>query len=892
MKVVRIRTLDGPNVFTHDPVVILTLDVAEFDGRETCEFPGLTETLLQVLPGLADHTCSRGYPGGFVERLLEGTYLGHVVEHVAIELGQPSGATGNYGKTVRTPEPRCYDVVVQSRIHAVTRHLLEQAAVGVEALARGDAWKVESVLEEASRLAAKTDLGPSTRAIVDAAAARGIPWFRLNDHSLVQLGYGSQRRLIEAAMTDRTSAVALDIVQDKAQTKDMLARAFIPVPEGRTVTDADAAVAAFEDIGRGGPVVVKPLDGSQGKGVSVGVGLVDEVRQAFAEARRYSANVVVEEALTGDDYRLLVVGGRLVAASRRSPPCVTGDGTRTVAELVAEANKDARRGEGHERPLTKMRLDDAARCCLRKQGLEVSAVPAAGVQVRLRENANLSTGGTAADVTDVVHSDVRSMCERAARVVGLDICGVDLVSPDITRPPGRGTGIVELNTSPGLRMHMHPGTGAPRAVAGAIVDEIFPPGHNGRIPIVSITGTNGKTTVARLVAHALASTGARVGLTTTDGVWIDGTAVARGDMTGPRSARVVLGDPLVDAAVLETARGGIVRAGLGYDWSDVGVVTNIQLDHVGQDGIESLEDIVRIKSLVAERVKRGGTLVLNADDSVVMQLPDQPRIARLEHEVRLFSVYPNHVKVRRHVASGGTAYIPWRGWVVEQSAAGQTPIVEIRTVPVALGGAAHFLLSNVIAAVAACRASGVDAARIAAAFREFSPHVHNEGRSNLYEIPRGYVLVDYGHNPAALDAIGHLAARWVGRRVSGVVGLPGDRADWLLQEAARVAARAFDRIILREDEDLRGRVKGEVPLLLRDAISREAPGRECLLVEDEAWALRAAIDTMEDGEVVVAFYEHLDKIREVLEERGATPAARVEPVRVSEDGVFRIVRRA
>jgi cyanophycin synthetase len=890
MQIIGTRTIDGPNVFTHRPIVLMTLDLQDLHERESCDLPGFVDRLIERVPGLSEHVCGKGYPGAFVERLREGTYLAHVVEHVAIEWGQATAATGNYGKTVRSGRPHCFDVVVTSCVHQATRHLLHAAVAFVDATVRGEAFDTAGVIAAAQRRVDHTRLGPSTQAIVDAAARRNIPWKRLDEESLVQLGYGRHRRLVRSTVGESTSAIAVEIAQDKASTKAMLARAFIPVPEGMVVASEEEALAAFDEIGA--PVVLKPLDGNQGKAVSVAVRSHDEVRTAFQLAHAISPHVILEQMLVGNDYRVVVIGGRVVAASRREPPAVTGDGTRTVRELVAIANQDPRRGEGHEKPLTAIRLDDTALVHLRTQGLDPESVPEEGRTVWLRESANLSTGGTAEDVTEQVHPEVCRVCERAARVVGLDICGVDLMTPDISQPLGPSSGIVELNAGPGIRMHHHPSAGAPRDVGAAIVDLLFPGGHNGRIPLIAVTGTNGKTTVARMVAHALQLARHRVGLTTTDGVWIGGAQVAAGDMTGPRSAQVVLSDPSVDAAVLETARGGIVRSGLGYDWSDVGIMTNIQLDHIGQDGIETLDDLAHIKSLVLERVREGGTLVLNADDAHVMRLMDHPRVRKLPRDVRLFSAYPNHVNVRRHLAGGGTAYFPRRGWIVEGAGAAEQALVEIATIPAVLGGAAQHQLTNALAAIAACRAQGLKADQLAWSFRTFDAHAHNQGRGNLYHVGQGYVLIDYGHNPAAFDAVGQMSARWLGRRVTAIVGVPGDRADWVIEEAARAAARAFDRVIVREDADRRGRDKGEVPGLLCAAIASHAPSRVCQVVASETAALRLAVQSMNPNEVIVVFYEDLQEVQDTLAELGAVPAQILEPLRFQEDGTLSASRRA
>jgi cyanophycin synthetase len=725
MKIESIRTLAGPNVYTHRPALLMTLDLKDLAGLESRELAGFNERLTALLPGLEAHHCSKGHAGGFVERLHEGTYFGHVVEHAALELTALAGVGVTHGKTRAEREPNLYNVVVEYRAERATRFLLERAVALVEALARGRQFPLEETVAEARRVVARTELGPSTRAIVEAAERRGIPWTRLGEGSLVQLGWGVHRKFIQAAVSSQTSAVAADAACDKDLTKLLLARAAVPVPAGRVVETEEEALAAFDELGA--PVVVKPLDGRQGKGVSLNLSSADEVRAAFKLALEFSGAVLVEELLRGRNYRVLVVGGRMVAASERLPCHVRGDGERTIAELIEDANRNPLRGEGHEKPLTKIAADEIVVAHLARHGLALGDVPAAGEVVSLRDGINLSTGGTARDVTDDVHPSFKSLCERAARAVGLDICGIDLVAEEISAPFKKGSGgVIELNASPGLRMHQHPTEGEPRDAGRAIVEMLYPEG-DGRIPVISVTGTNGKTTVARMIAHVLASTGLRVGLTTSDGIWIGGERITEGDTTGPRSARAVLSDPTVEAAVLETARGGITRRGLGYDWSDVAVLTNIQPDHFGQDGIESLEDLVFIKSLVAERVRDGGTLILNADDERLARLLEIPRVAEGEKRVAYFSLRAEHVVLRKPTGVGGAAYFVREGFVVEAVGQNRSRVLRLADVPATLGGAAEFQAANVLACVAACRARGVARERIAAALETFEPVARIEG---------------------------------------------------------------------------------------------------------------------------------------------------------------------
>jgi cyanophycin synthetase len=875
MRTGKIRVIPGPNVYSYRPVLVMKLYLEELTGRESCEIAGFNERLLALLPGVRTHHCAKGRPGGFVERLEEGTYFGHVVEHAALEMMELVGVGTNHGKTRSAGGRGAYHVVVECQAEKGTEFLLRAAVELVAALVKGEPYPLEEALEEARRIVARTELGPSTRAIVEAAERRGVPWSRVGEGSLIQLGYGRHRRFVEAAMTSSTSAIGVDIASDKELTKTLLAAASIPVPQGVLVASEEEAVEAFSDLGA--PVVVKPYDGCQGKGVALNLRTEREVRQAFRAAREYSSRVLVEELLQGRDYRVLVVGGKVTAASERVPAHVVGDGRHTVGELIEFENRNPERGEDHDKSLTKIKVDAAVTELLAKSGLSLEAIPAEGERVLLRECANLSTGGTARDVTALVHPEVARMCERAARIVGLDVCGLDLILDDIAEPPRpAGNGVVEINAAPGLRMHTSPSEGEARDVGRAIIEAVYPPGAPSRIPVISVTGTNGKTTITRMIAHAIAKTGKTVGMTTTDGIYIGGERILKGDTTGPRSARAVLSDPAVDVAVLETARGGIVRGGLAYDWSDVAVLSNIRLDHLGQDNIRSLDDLLYVKSLVAERVKEGGTLILNADDERLASLMDIPRVKRIPKNVVYFSLHPLHVLIRRHLDAGGRALLYDHGWIVEAEGAAYARVCRAADIPATMGGVASYQVANALAALAAGRAYGLSRDAVAAALKTFRAAEHNAGRGNLYRVAEGYVFVDYGHNPDAFEAVGRLAAAWEGRRVTGVVGVPGDRNDEVVEQAGRAAARAFHRLIVKEDKDLRGRRPGEVAELLRRAARDEVPGQECRVIHDETEAVRAAIAEMQPGEVVAVFFEKFEPVSRVLAEHQAAPADRVE----------------
>jgi cyanophycin synthetase len=876
MRVDKIRTIPGPNIYTHMPVLVTTVYLEELTDRESYEVPGFVDRLLKLLPGLDEHYCSRGRRGGFVERLHEGTYFAHTIEHVALELSGLAGVPVHFGRARYAGQPGAYFVVVEYKAEHAMRFLLNVAVELVSALVAGDPFPLDEKLREAERIAGQTELGPSTRAIVDAAARRGIPWFRIGDGSLVQLGYGKNRKHIQAAVCDQTRAVAMEVAGDKELTKILLEQASIPVPRSITVETWTDAVDAFSRIG--GAVVVKPLDGRQGQGVSLNLTTPEEVAHAFHIAKEFSSHVLVEELFVGRNYRVLVIGNRMVAASERHPAHVFGDGRHTVAELIGIANRDPLRGEGHEKPLTRIEIDSILLAHLEKTCLSLDHIPHVGSMVILREGINLSTGGTARDVTDIVHESVARMCERAARVIGMDVCGIDLVLKDIAEPLREDSGgIIELNASPGLRMHLYPSEGQPRDVGGAIVDMLYPEDAPARIPLISITGTNGKTTVTRMIGHAISRTGAAVGMTTTDGIYINGECIVEGDTTGPHSARTVLADPLVEVAVLETARGGITRRGLGYDWSDIAVLTNIRPDHLGQDGIESVEDLVYIKSLVAERVREGGTLILNADDEHLARLMEIPRVNRVPKRVVYFSLRDNHLLIKRHLSAGGTAYFIRDGWIVEADGEVERCVVHVAEIPATMGGFAEFNMANALACVAAARAYGLSAEQTVQGLMTFRPVEHNAGRMNLYQVGGGYVLLDYGHNPAALESVCRLTKQWHGYNVTGVIGAPGDRCDELIEEAGRIASGGFNRVVIKEDDDKRGRAPGEVAQMLWRAVKDRAPERDCHVVLNEREAVERELQRIGEGDIVVVFYDKIESIKAALMAAGAVPASGIDP---------------
>ncbi|MET7395251.1 cyanophycin synthetase [Dactylosporangium sp. NPDC005572] len=869
MRIESSRRLRGPNRYLARPVQITRVHLEDLTERESCDVPGFPERLLALLPGLEEHHCAAGEPGGFVKRLYGGTYFGHTAEHVSIELSNRIGRAVNFGRTVGTPDPHEYDVITECPLDEpldsdLAERLLALAIDVVHAVVDGREPETHEPLDRLHRRYEREKSGPSTNAIAEAARRRGIPVERIGELSLLRLGYGRHRRLVWAALTDQTSAIGVDIAADKELTRQLLGEAGVPVPAGGPAATPEEALELFAELGA--PVVVKPRAGRQGQHVFLGLQDADSVLRAFSAATADGGDAVVERQLGGRDYRVLTVEGRIVAAAERVAAHVVGDGVTDIAGLIERANEDPRRGDGHARPLTRLAVDDVARTLLDRQGLAPADVPAAGRTVWLRDNANLSTGGTAEDVTQIVHPSVADLCRRVSGLVGLDIAGIDLRLPaiDAELPPAGAAGIggvIEVNAAPGLRMH----AGA-HDVGGAVVDALFPAGTPARVPIVSITGTNGKTTVARLTAHLLAGAGLRVGVTTTDGVVIGGRTVQRADATGPRSAQVVLGDPTVDAAVLETARGGLLRQGLGYDWSDVGIITNLASDHLGQDGIETFDELVDLKSIVAERVREGGAVVLNADD------PRSQELAFPGREIIWCSLDPRNALVRRHWDTGGRAYLLADGWLVELAGRRWVPLLAVDELGGGFGGAARYLVANALAAVAAARCLGVAAARLVERLRSFGG-ADNPGRGTLLRIGDIHVLVDYAHNPAAIEAVSDLVQRlWGGDRAVAAVTLPGDRRDDLLRESARVVGTRFQRVVLYEDADRRGRTPGEVPAIVRDELLRVAPATTLAEVGTAEEALPAALDLARPGDVVLFLYEKIEPVLARLAALGAVPA--------------------
>ena len=721
MKTLKLRVFTGRNVYTHHPAAQVLVDLEDLAGQESRDFAGFNTDLLHLLPGLLQHGCA-GQQGGFARRLQEGTYFGHILEHIMLELQQQLGLPGKYGKTRATDHTGVYEVVFECYVPGLAELLVSIGMDIIDTLLQGRRFDLESALSALQQRLRKVDLGPSSKALVAAARARGISVHRIGDGSLLQLGTGCHARRLQATLTSNTSCIAADIAGDKSLTKSILEGAGIPVPRGQIVYSAEAAVTVWRQLQR--PVVVKPCDGNQGRGVSLNLQTESDIVMAFAIAARFSQAVLVEEYIVGRHYRLLVVDGKMVAASERIPAHVVGNGQDTLADLIRQTNEDPLRGEEHEKPLTKLVVDDIVRTVVARQGYDMHSIVAAGSVVWLRENANLSTGGTAIDVTASVHPQLVALVVRAVRLVGLDVAGVDVVAQDIGAPCPQGSGvIIEINAAPGIRMHHYPTAGASRDVAAAIVESLFPAGTPSEIPVVAVTGTNGKTTTCRLVAHALRSCYATVGLTSTDGIYHNGELVVAGDTTGPWSTRVLLDDPAVEVAVLELARGGLLRGGLAFEQCDIALLTNVSEDHLGQDNLDSVEDLVWVKSLVLEAVRPDGYAVLNADDPHTEVL-----LAQQRSNVILFSRQADNILVRRHLGIGERAVFVRDGNIHLAAGATSESLLALQDVPITFGGRADYNVANALAASAVLWALGIDAAVIRKSLLTFLPDMrHNPG---------------------------------------------------------------------------------------------------------------------------------------------------------------------
>jgi len=852
-----LRVLRGPNLYAYVPVLHAVMDIGPYDERPSNSFPGFVDRLVSWLPTLHKHECSVGRPGGFIERLRRGTYLGHIVEHITLELQMRMGFDVAFGRARGTGELGVYNVIIEFKEEIPAVEAFHTALRLVLAAMHNEPFDIEAELDRLAALADEYRLGPSTAAIVKAARARKIPVLRITSKgSLVQLGYGVHQKRILASETSYTSAIAVDLCQEKSLTNLMLRQVGVPVPDGNTVSSADEAWRVAKDVGM--PVVVKPADGNQGKGVSVNLNSEEEVRSAYEIASDYGSAVLVERFLEGHDFRLLIINGKLEAASRRDPAHVIGDGQHTVAELMEILNQDPMRRPGHGGILTRVVANEAVRLTLQQQEMTLESVPEAGQMVRLRRNSNLSTGGTATDVTDEVHPNNARLAELAAQILALDVAGIDIVCRDISRPLSeQNGGIVEVNAAPGLRMHLHPTGGQPRDVGKPIVDMLFPPGSDARIPVIAVTGTNGKTTVTRLIAHMYDTARWTVGMTCTDGVYIGHEQIMHGDSSGPKSALAVLLHPHVEVAVLETARGGILREGLAFDRCQVGVVTNVSSDHLGMGGISTLDQLAKVKQVVVEAVAKDGAAVLNAQDPLVAQMA-----AAARGRVVYYALNAQHPVMAAHLAEGEAGVYVEDGMIVVADGKQVMEVVDLARVEFTLDGKIEFQVMNALAATAAAWVAGLNPAMIARALTTFiTDELSVPGRFNRMEIHGIELILDYGHNPAALAALGQAVQALEPRRTVMAITLPGDRRDEDIDESMTATLSYVDEYILYDSMDRRGREIGEITGRMRQHLPHNKPS---IAAVDQFDAVRKGLQSLRPGDRLVVIVEEVDELLEHL----------------------------
>jgi cyanophycin synthetase len=869
MRILKIQTLRGPNYWSirRHKLIVMRLDLENLAETPSNEIPGFYEGLVEALPSLEGHYCSPGCRGGFLMRVREGTMMGHIVEHVALELQELAGMHVGFGRTRETSTSGVYQVVFEYLNEEAGRYAGRAAVRLCQSIVdrgRYPKAELEQDLQDLKDLWRDAALGPSTESIVKEAEKRGIPWMQLGARFLIQLGYGVNQKRMQATMTDNTSVLGVELACDKEATKRILASTGVPVPKGTVINFLDDLPEAIEYVG-GYPIVIKPLDGNHGRGITIDIQNWEEAEAAYDAARQVSRSIIVERYYRGRDHRVLVVDGKVVAVAERVPAHVVGDGRSTIAELIEETNKDPNRGDGHDKVLTKIELDRTSYQLLERQGYTLDSVLAKDEICYLRATANLSTGGIAVDRTDEIHPENVWLAQRVVKIIGLDIAGIDIVTSDISRPLREVDGvIVEVNAAPGFRMHVAPSQGIPRNVAGAVIDMLFPNEQASRIPILSVTGTNGKTTTTRLLAHIYKQTGKVVGYTTTDGTYIGDYLVEVGDNTGPQSAQLILQDPTVEVAVLETARGGILRSGLAFEAANVGVVLNVAADHLGIGDIDTIDQLAHLKSVVAEAVYPDGYAVLNADDPRVAAIAE-----RTKANIAYFTMNPESELVRNHIQKGGVAAVYENGFLSILKGDWTHRIERAENIPLTMGGRAPFMIANALAASLAAFVQNVSIEQIRAGLNTFRASVsQTPGRMNLFNLGNFHALVDYAHNPHSYEALGSFVRNWTNGDRIGVIGGPGDRRDQDFVALGKLSAEIFDYVIIKEDDDTRGRARGSAAELIVQGIKQVNPNYEFEVILDETQAINKALDITPENSLVVILPESVNRAIKLIKARG------------------------
>ena len=864
MQILDIRALRGPNYWSNwrHKLIVMRLDLQDMDNYPSNTVDGFPERLENLIPTLYEHRCSPGYEGGFLERVREGTWMGHIIEHVALELQVLAGMNCGFGRTRSDGDPGVYNVVFNYEEERAGRYAARAAYDIVMALINREDYDVEADVQELRKIREDERLGPSTASIVNEAQKRNIPYIRLNEYSLVQLGWGVHQQRIQATVTGKTSNIGLEIASDKEETKKLLYNNGIHVPNGYIISYEEELERTLNYVGY--PAVIKPVDGNHGKGATINIRNFEEAKIAFEAAQYYSYRVIVEKYISGFDFRLLVINNKFVAAAKRTPAHVIGDGKSNIQQLIDEVNKDPRRGFGHEKVLTEINVDKMTKYLLEQENLTLDSILPEGKVLYLKTTANLSTGGISRDVTDEVHSYNVFLAERVSKLIGLDICGIDIMAPNLTESlRDNGGAVLEVNGAPGFRMHLAPAEGLARNVAEPVIDMLFPSVQDARIPIISVTGTNGKTTTTRLIAHIMKTNGKKVGYSTTDGIYIENRLLIEGDCSGPASAQFILRDPTVNYAVLETARGGILRAGLGYDVSDVGVVTNVESDHLGIRGIHTLRDMKRVKSVVPENVKPDGYAVLNADDENTWSMKDE-----LFSYVALFSLDENNPRITEHCEAGGIAAVYENGFITVINKGGwKIRIEKVTNIPLTYDGKAAFNIKNVLAATLSAYVQNVKVEEIRVALQSFFPSTFNTpGRLNIFKFDKFKVVMDYAHNPAGMEAVGLFIDEMNSPHKIGILAGTGDRRPEDLREYGYNAAAHFDELIVWKDESYaRGSDSTEVMNHVIEGIkSHKDKNPKMHVIEDENEALKYAIRNISENGVITIFTGRVSELTDML----------------------------
>jgi len=862
MKIIEIKTLRGPNYWSNfrKKLIVMKLDLEQLEEFPTNKIEGFDTRLENMFPSMATHRCSKNYEGGFFERVKEGTWMGHVIEHIALEIQSLAGMECGFGRTRGTGQQGVYNVVF-SYMEENVGVFAARASVNIaEALITGNEYDISADIITMRKMRERERFGPSTGSIVDEAVSRDIPFIRLNKESLVQLGYGKNQVRFRATMTDRTSSIAVDLASNKDETKRMLQDAAIPVAKGMCIISEEEVNTAIAKIGF--PLVFKPLDGNHGKGASINVKTDDEAKAAFEHAKKYSRRIIVEKFISGFDFRVLVINHRFIAAALREPAHVTGDGNSTIRELIEKENNDPRRGYGHENVLTEITIDRETLDQLAKYNYSLETVLKRDEKCYLKGTANLSTGGTSTDITDIVHPHNIFICERISRIIGLDICGIDIVATNLSEPLEANGGVVlEVNAAPGFRMHLAPANGLPRNVAAPVIDMLYPPGKSCRIPIIAVTGTNGKTTTTRLIAHIVKNNGFRVGFTTSDGIYVQNSMLTKGDTTGPVSAEFILKDPTVEFAVLETARGGILRAGLGFGKCDVAVVTNIQEDHMGLSDIHTLKDMASVKGVVARAVKRDGYTVLNADNEHCVSISKTT-----DCKIAYFSINEKNPIIVEHCKAGGIAAIYENGFITIKKGDWKFRIEKASHIPLTFGGKVTFMIYNVLAATCAAYVYGFTIEDIKMSLETFIPSAaQTPGRMNIFDFKEYKVMIDFAHNADGFRGIKEFLSTIESPYKIGIITGTGDRRDEDIRDMGRISSQMFDHIIIRQDKFLRGREADDIVKLLVEGIHEKNPKQSYEYIPKEVEALKHALSIAKPGTFITALSDVIDNAIDVVQ---------------------------